>query len=159
VHKFAPYSDKAGSLSAYVNATLRLIYAGEFSRQSILPTEEGIALRGLRQLFPQFPETQNNQHMWEASERARKQFLPSSGQWPNVAAKKVLIKALLERLVEDLADSEVQPESANLVLQMSVILAYATPEEITEIHREVKAMAHQSIEQDQIEWVSLFLHF
>lgn len=151
VHKFALYSDKAGSISAYVNATLRIIYAGELSRTSILPTEEGVSLRGLRQLFPQFPESQNNQHMWEASERARRQYMPSSGQWPNVAAKKVLVKALLERLVEDLADSEVQSESANLVLQMSVILAYATPEEITEIHREVKAMARQSVDQDQIE--------
>ncbi|OQV17559.1 Vitellogenin-6 [Hypsibius exemplaris] len=153
VHKFAPYSDKAGSITAYVNATLRLIYAGEHSRNAILPTEQGLSLRGLRQLLPEDQDDEYRRQSFLESSDPSTQLLQSrqGAQWPNVAAKKTIIKALLDRLVEDLADSEVEPESANLVLQMSVILGYATHEEIAEIHREVKGMARQSFEQDQIE--------
>jgi hypothetical protein len=152
VHKFAPYSDKAGSVTAYVKASLKLIYAGEWQRDSILPSERGIPQRGLRQLFPQHRDTDfTMQSLRDASDRADVQFLQSSGQWENVAAKKTIVKALLDRLVEDLADDEVEPESANLVLQMSVILTYATPEEIAEIHAAVKGMARKSVDQEQVE--------
>jgi len=154
VHKFAPYSDKAGSMTAYVKATLRLIYAGDWSQGDMLPTEKGWALRGLRQWFGQDDDDEEREPLRGAAERLNKKFWQSrSGgeQWPNVSAKKTIVKALLERVVEDLADSEVQPESAHLVDQMVQILAFAAPEEIAEIHREVKGMARQSVDQEQVE--------
>lgn len=60
----------------------------------------------------------------------------------------------MDRLVEDLSDNEVEPDSANVVLQLSVILEYATPEEVAEIHQAVKLMSHKSFDRDQIQWVN-----
>ncbi|XP_055338826.1 vitellogenin-6-like [Paramacrobiotus metropolitanus] len=156
VHKFIPFSEKAGSLTAYVNATMKLIYSGDWSRDSILPTEAGISLKGLRQLFPKFGKFQNDKY-WMEAEEANKPFMLSAGQWPNVAAKKVLVKSLLDKLVEDLSDNEVEPESANLVLQLSLILQYATPEEVMEIHQTVKALSHQAFDHEQIQklWMDI----
>ncbi|GAU88667.1 Vitellogenin [Ramazzottius varieornatus] len=149
VHKFAPYSAKAGSITAHINATLRLIYAGDWTRPYDLPSEQNIPLRGLRQLFPLLSGWNKSPAAWEATPGNKQRH---ASQFPHAtsAAKKTLVKALLSRLVEDLADSEVEPESATVVLQLSMTLKYASPSELAEMHQEIKSIAQQSVQQEQV---------
>ena len=123
---------------------MRLIYAGDWTRPYELPSGNNFPLRGLRQFLPL-----HSSAVWEATQ-ANKQWQQAS-QFPHTIAKKTLVKALLGRLVEDLADSEVEPESATLVMQLATTLKYASPAELADMHQEIKSIAHQSIQQEQIE--------
>ena len=79
--------------------------------------------------------------------------MQESNRFPDVSGKKDLIKLLVNRLVEDLADDEVQAESTDLVTQALQVLEFTTPDELEEVHHEVQLISHDAVEKEEIQYV------